>query len=40
MAKDLDFYACDTYDFKNGSATPSDLLNAFRYVVTAWPRSL
>jgi hypothetical protein len=30
MAADLEFYACDTYDFKDGSANPSGLLNAFK----------
>jgi hypothetical protein len=32
MAKDLDFYAGDIYDFKDGTAVPSDLLGAFRKV--------
>jgi hypothetical protein len=29
MAHNLDFYACDTYDFSDGSAVPSDLLSGF-----------
>jgi hypothetical protein len=32
MAPDLDFYACDTYDGKDGTSVPADFLNAFQYV--------
>jgi hypothetical protein len=32
MAKDLDFYATDTYDGKDGTSVPADLMNAFQYV--------
>jgi hypothetical protein len=32
MAKNLDFYACDVYDFKDGNANPADLLQSFRTV--------
>lgn len=35
MAENLDFYACDVYDFKDASAVPGDLLDAFQTVVEA-----
>jgi len=30
MARDLDFYACDIYDFKGCDARPYEILGAFR----------
>jgi hypothetical protein len=33
MADDLDFYACDVYDSRDGTAVPADLLHAFQTVV-------
>jgi len=32
MATDLDFYACDTYDGRDGTSVPSVLLNVFQSV--------
>ena len=32
MAPGLDFYATDTYDGKDGTSVPADLMNAFQYV--------
>ena len=33
MANNLDFYACDVYDSREGDAVPADLLGAFQTVV-------
>jgi hypothetical protein len=33
MADNLDFYACDVYDSRDGNAVPADLLGAFQTVV-------